>query len=186
MLTIDPQQLRDDIATLAQFVEPETPGTTRRAFTDSYRAGRTWLRERMQSAGLTVTRDASANLIGRRAGTTTAPPVLIGSHTDTVMGGGRYDGVIGVLGAIAVARALRDAGIQLRHPLEVVDFLAEESTPLGSWFGSTAMAQGFSAEFLARDVPGWGVVADAIAGMGGEPAALYQPLRRPGEIAADL
>lgn len=186
MLTIDPQQLRDDIATLAQFVEPETPGTTRRAFTDTYRAGRVWLRERMQSAGLTVTQDASANLIGRRAGTTTAPPVLIGSHTDTVMGGGRFDGVIGVLGAIAVARALCDAGVVLRHPLEVVDFLAEESTPLGSLFGSTAMAQGFSAEFLARDVPGWGVVGDAIAGMGGDPSQLLHPLRRSGEIAAYL
>jgi len=186
MLTIDSQQLHDDIATLAQFVEPETPGTTRRAFTDTYRAGRVWLRERMQAAGLTVTQDAGANLIGRRAGTTTAPPVLIGSHTDTVMGGGQFDGVIGVLGAIAVARALRDAGVQLRHPLEVVDFLAEESTPLGSLFGSTAMAQGFSAEFLARDVPGWGVVHDAIAGMSGDPSQLLRPLRRPGEIAAYL
>ena len=186
MLTIDAQQLRDDIATLARFVEPETPGTTRRAFTDAYRAGRVWLRERMQAAGLTVTQDAGGNLIGRRAGRATAPALLIGSHTDTVMGGGRFDGVIGVLGAIAVARALRDAGVVLQHPLEVVDFLAEESTPLGSLFGSTAMAQGFSAAFLARDVPGWGVVADAIAGMGGDPSQLLQPLRRAGEIAAYL
>lgn len=186
MLLIDPQQLRDDIAALAQFVEPETPGTTRRAFTDSYRAGREWVHDRMQSAGLAVAVDAGGNLIGRRVGSARAPVLMLGSHTDTVMGGGRYDGVIGVLGAIAVARALRDAGIQLRHSLEVVDFLAEESTPLGSLLGSTAMARGFSAEFLARHIPGWGVVADAIARMGGDPQRLLQPLRRPGEIAAYL
>jgi len=186
MLAIDALQLREDIATLAQFVEPATPGTTRRAFTDAYRAGRVWLREQMQAAGLTVTQDAGGNLIGRRAGRTTAPTLVIGSHTDTVMGGGRFDGVIGVLGAIAVARALREAGVVLQHPLEVVDFLAEESTPLGSLFGSTAMAQGFSAEFLAREVPGWGVVADALVGMGGDPSQLLQPLRRTGEIAAYL
>ncbi len=186
MLTIDPQQLRDDIATLAQFVEPQTPGTTRRAFTDSYRAGRVWLCERMRDAGLTVAGDAGGNLIGRRDGSTPASPLLIGSHTDTVMGGGRFDGAIGVLGALAVARALRDAGIVLRHPLEVIDFLAEESTPLGSLFGSTAMAQGFTPAFLARDVSGWGVVADAIANMGGEPAKLLQPLRRSGDITAYL
>ncbi|NBU65782.1 MAG: Zn-dependent hydrolase, partial [Chloroflexia bacterium] len=72
MLAIDALQLREDIATLAQFVEPATPGTTRRAFTDAYRAGRVWLREQMQAAGLTVTQDAGGNLIGRRAGRTTA------------------------------------------------------------------------------------------------------------------
>jgi hypothetical protein len=54
----------------------------------------------MQSAGLTVTQDAGGNLIGRRAGRTTAPVLMLGSHTDTVMGGGQYDGIIGVLGRL--------------------------------------------------------------------------------------
>lgn len=187
MYTIDAQRLAADITALASIVEPGTRGTTRRAFTDAYRTSRTWVQTCMREAGLQVHTDAGGNIVGRLIGhDTNRPPIVLGSHTDTVMEGGRYDGAIGVLGAIALVRALRAHDITLRHPIEVVDFLAEESTPLGSLFGSTAMAQGFTPEFLAREVPGWGRVADCIAGMGGDPAVLTAPLRRSGDIAAYL
>lgn len=185
MYTIDAERLASDIATLATIVEPGTRGTTRRAFTDAYRQSRAWVRACMQDAGLDVHTDAGGSIVGRLVGTVpTAPVIMLGSHTDTVMEGGRFDGAIGVLGAIAVVRALRAHGIQLTHTIEVVDFLAEESTPLGSLFGSTAMAHGFHPEFLAREVPGWGCVADCIAAMGGTPALLTTPLRAAGSIAA--
>jgi N-carbamoyl-L-amino-acid hydrolase len=89
-----------------------------------------------------------------------------------------------VLGALEVAQTLIDHGISLRHPLEVVDFMAEESTPLGSLLGSTAMVAGLDHDVLIRDVPGWGTLADALRRVGGNPDAVAQPLRRPGEIAA--
>ena len=187
MIRIDASRLATDIAALASIVEPQTRGTTRRAFTETYRASRAWVRALMQDAGLQVHMDAGGNLVGRYVGTQPdAPVIMMGSHTDTVMEGGRFDGAIGVLGAIAVVRALQSHGIRLRHTIEVVDFMAEESTPLGSLFGSTAMAHGFTPAFLARDIPGWGNVAACIAAMGGQPAALTAPLRRNGEIGAYL
>lgn len=187
MYTIDAAQLATDIDTLATIVEPGTRGTTRRAFTAAYRASRSWVRTCMHEAGLEVDMDAAGNLVGRYPGLRPdAPVIMLGSHTDTVMEGGRFDGAIGVLGAIAVVRALRAHAITLQHTIEVVDFLAEESTPLGSLIGSTAMAQGFTTEYLARHVPGWGDLASCIVAMGGQPPLLTRPLRTTGMIGAYL
>ena len=187
MHTVDATQLLADIASLATIVEPGSRGTTRRAFTDAYRTSRTWVRACMQAAGLDVHMDAGGNLIGRYPGLRPdSPVIMLGSHTDTVMEGGRYDGAIGVLGAIAVVRALQTHGMRLQHTIEVVDFMAEESTPLGSLIGSTAMAQGFSDEFLRRQVPDWGDVASCIASMGGNPNVLTRALRTTGTIGAYL
>src|SRR6266508_1238347 len=93
----------------------------------------------MAAAGLETRWDAGGNLIGRRGGRGAA--LVLGSHTDTVPGGGRFDGPLGVLAAIEVALALDAEGEELDHPLEVVDFLAEEPTDYGvSTVGSRAWA----------------------------------------------
>lgn len=184
---INHARLWKNLEELAQIREFDAPpqGTTRRAFTPAYLEGRRWLAARFANAGLQVSIDAGGNLIGRLPGRDASlPPLMIGSHSDTVMGGGSYDGALGVLGALEVAQTLIDHGIALRHSLEVVDFMAEESTPLGSLIGSTAMVAGIHADVLARDVPGWGTLADALRRVGGNPEALAHPLRRPGEIAA--
>ena len=184
---INQQRLWQNLEELAQIRESDAPllGTTRRAFTPAYLEGRKWLAERFAAAGLHVSIDVGGNLIGRLPGSDTAlPPIMIGSHSDTVMGGGSYDGALGVLGALEVAQTLREHGVVLRHSLEVVDFMAEESTPLGSLLGSTAMTTGLRADVLSRDVPGWGTLADALRRVGGNPDAVAHPLRRPGEIAA--
>ncbi|MFZ9857626.1 MAG: Zn-dependent hydrolase [Roseiflexaceae bacterium] len=184
---INHQRLWTNLVELAQIREADAPnhGTTRRAFTPAYLEGRQWLVARFIAAGLQVSIDAGGNLIGRLPGSdTTLPSIMIGSHSDTVMGGGSYDGALGVLGALEVAQTLIDHGIVLRHSLEVVDFMAEESTPLGSLLGSTAMAAGLDHDVLTRDVPGWGTLADALRRVGGNPDAVAHPLRRQGEIAA--
>lgn len=184
---INHQRVWQHLEELAQIREPDAiqQGTTRRAFTPAYLEGRAWVAARFAAAGLQVSIDAGGNLIGRLPGSdATLPSILIGSHTDTVMGGGSYDGALGVLGALEVAQTLIEQGVVLRHTLEVVDFMAEESTPLGSLLGSTAMAAGLSADVLSRDVPGWGTLADALRRVGGNPEGVAQPLRRPGEIAA--
>lgn len=184
---INAHRLAHHLSVLAAIREADAPahGTTRRAFTPAYLEGRQWLAARFAAAGLQVSIDAGGNLIGRLSGSdTTLPPIMIGSHSDTVMGGGSYDGALGVLGALEVAQTLNEHGMRLRHPIEVVDFMAEESTPLGSLLGSTAMVAGLSDEHLARDVPGWGTLADALRRVGGDPAALKTPLRRAGDIKA--
>lgn len=186
-MKINQQRLLHHLEELATIREDGTPlhGTTRRAFTPAYLAGRRWLVERFAAAGLEVSLDAGGNLIGRLSGRDPSlPSIMIGSHTDTVMGGGSYDGALGVLGALEVAQRLHEQDVILRHTLEVVDFMAEESTPLGSLLGSTAMVAGLGDDVLYREVPGWGTLADALRRVGGNPSAVAQPLRRPGEIAA--
>lgn len=185
--TINPQRLLDDLAALAQFTEPDTPGWTHRFPSDAYRRARIWLRSQMQAAGLVTQLDAVGNLFGRREGSEPLPPIHIGSHTDTVMGGGRYDGALGVLGALEAARAIHEAGIQLRHPLVVADHLSEEATDYAvACMGSLAMCtDNFKPAWLEREINGVSL-RQAIMDMGGQPDRLGQPLVKPGEIAAYL
>ena len=107
--------IQADLERLAQFTEPARP-YTRRAFTDLYLTARRWLSAQMAAAGLTLWVDAAGNLIGRLAGARPdLPPLLIGSHIDTVVGGGRFDGIIGVLAGVEVARWLRESGVACRE-----------------------------------------------------------------------
>lgn len=80
-----------------------------------------------ESAGLTVTVDAMGSIFARRPGRENdLPPVLIGSHLDTQVTGGRFDGILGVLGGLEVLRTLNDHGIETRRPIELVDWANEE------------------------------------------------------------
>jgi N-carbamoyl-L-amino-acid hydrolase len=186
-LIINQQRLIDDIMTLAMSTEHDTPGWTRRFPSDAYRRGREWLRAHMEAEGLRTALDAAGNLFGRRAGSEALPPIHVGSHTDTVMGGGKYDGVLGVLGALEAVRSIREAGIQLAHPVVVADYISEEATDFGiACMGSLAMCTDhFQPAWLERTVNGI-TLRQAIRDMGGQPEALGQPLVRPGEIAASL
>lgn len=133
-------RIAEDIASLAEITEPGHP-YTRRAFTPMFLRGREWLVRRFESAGLETRIDASGNLIGRRRGSVGGKTIMLGSHSDTVPDGGRFDGIAGVSAALEVARALHDQGITLRHDLEIVDFLAEEVSIFGvSCVGSRGMA----------------------------------------------
>lgn len=185
--TINSHRLMDDLAALAQFTEPDTPGWTRRFPSEAYRRGREWLRRHFEDEGLTTWLDAAGNLFGRRPGLEDRPPIHVGSHTDTVMGGGRYDGTLGVLGALEAARAIREAGIQLHHPLVIADYLAEEATDYAvACMGSLAMTTDhFQPGWLERTVGGV-TLHQAITDMGGQPDELGQPLVKPGQIAASL
>src|SRR5467141_867046 len=158
MPEVDLARLQGDLEKLAEFRDPDSPGWTRRVFSAPFARSREWVSARMRDAGLHVKKDAAGNLIGTLAGT--AGPhgaaLVTGSHTDTVAGGGRFDGPLGVLGAIEVARCIRDGGLNLRHELRVVDFLGEEPNDFGiSCVGSRAVAGVLSAEHLAlRDPSG--------------------------------
>lgn len=119
-------------AHLSSLTSSAAPGWTRTGFSDEDRAARDWLRNLMREAGLETRQDSVGNVIGRLEGDSpSAPDIVIGSHSDTVPGGGRFDGIVGVLGAIEVARMLRREGRRLRHGLRVVDFSNEEGNPQG-------------------------------------------------------
>ena len=192
-LQINPHRLMDDLMALAQITEPDTPGWTRRFPSEAYQQGRKWLRARMEAEGLTTHLDAVGNLFGARS-PTGLKPIVTGSHTDTVMGAGRFDGMLGVLGGLEAARAIREAGIQLKHPLVVVDYLSEEATDYGiACMGSMMLATSdFKPEWLTREVNGISL-RQAIAQMGGatdwgadKPIGPFGPLMKQGDIAASL
>src|SRR5690606_672875 len=144
-----------DIDALAAITEPGHP-YTRRAFTPIFLEGRAWLTRAMQAAGAVTHIDPAGNLVGTIPGKRPElGTIMLGSHSDTVPDGGRFDGVAGVVVALEVARALRDQGAVLDHNLEIVDFLAEEVSIFGvSCIGSRGMSDTRPAEWLTRESNG--------------------------------
>ncbi|MGE4529095.1 MAG: Zn-dependent hydrolase [Rhodospirillaceae bacterium] len=187
MISLDSNRLWARIEALSRFTRPDQPWT-RRAFTPEFAAARAWLAENFAASGLAVSTDAAANLIGRREGG--APglaPLVVGSHCDTVPAGGRFDGIAGVATALEIAQSFAEAGIALRHPLEVIDFLSEEPSDYGaSCIGSRAVVGALTPAMLAARNAGDEPLSAAIERVGGTPGALAEPLRRPGGIAAFL
>ena len=182
---VNQERLWRTIEELAAITDAASP-YTRRSFTDLHVAGRAWLREQFIEAGLLPSLDAAANLTGHVDGTGTGlGAIAVGSHSDTVPAGGRFDGIAGVLSGLEVARALRDNGVKLRHGFQVIDFLSEEPSVYGmSCVGSRALAGVLSAEHLAFQEPGGETLGQAIDRMGGDASKLTEPLRSPGDIAA--
>jgi beta-ureidopropionase / N-carbamoyl-L-amino-acid hydrolase len=170
-LSTRPERIAEDIASLAEITEPGRP-YTRRAFTPMFLRGREWLVRRFEQAGLETRIDASGNLIGRRAGSAGGKTIMVGSHSDTVPDGGRFDGIAGVSAALEVARALDDQGVVLKHHLEIVDFLAEEVSIFGvSCVGSRGMAGVRPDNWLDREVDEF-TLREGIAEVGGVPHRL--------------
>ncbi|MCO5089966.1 Zn-dependent hydrolase [Bosea sp. (in: a-proteobacteria)] len=184
-MAIDQDRLWRRIETLSRITDPERPWT-RRSFTPRFLEGRAWLAAEFRAAGLETEIDAAGNLIGRLAGADPAlKPILIGSHSDTVPSGGRYDGILGVLAALEVAQDLVERGERPRHPLEVVDFLAEEPSEFGlSCIGSRALAGTLNAEHLALTRPDGMTLREGIAYVGGHPDELASVKRPADGIAA--
>jgi N-carbamoyl-L-amino-acid hydrolase len=185
---VNGDRIRQEIDFLSTQVDPGAAGWTRRPFTQWYRQARQWLRGRMDSAGLETTIDACANLIGRRDGTDGAlAPIVVGSHIDTVIGGGRFDGVIGVLAGLELARRLQETGTQCRHPLEIVDFTAEETTEFGvSAVGSRGMGGVLTEQMLSTADAQGQTLGEAISGAGGNPGAIPSATRSPGGVSLYL
>ncbi|WP_337182558.1 Zn-dependent hydrolase [Shinella sp.] len=183
-LPVDPARIAEVIDGLAGITEPGRP-YTRRAFTALFPAGRAFLEEKFKAAGLETRIDAAGNLVARRAGRKPGlGTIMLGSHSDTVPDGGRYDGIAGVAVALEVARALADRGIALDHDLEVVDFLAEEVSIFGvSCIGSRGMAGVLPEDWLSRQSDGLSLEA-GIRNAGGDPARIAAEARR--DIAAFL
>ena len=147
-LRIDGRRLRASLEAMAAIGATPGGGVTRLALSDEDREARdllvTWLRE----LDLAVAVDEMGSIWGRRPGRDDSlPPVLVGSHLDTQPQGGRFDGVLGVLGALEVLRTLADAGIETERPVVLVDWTNEE----GSRFSPAMVASGVWAGVLERD-----------------------------------
>ena len=131
-LRVDGDRLNRRLAELAGF-SAAAEGTTRLAYGDEDRAARDWLSDILTGLGLDVRVDLAANLIARRPGTDPSlPPILFGSHIDSVPAGGSYDGQVGSMAALEALATLADAGRETRHPLEFVIWANEEGGKTGS------------------------------------------------------
>ena len=107
-LRVQPERIEQHIMQLSAFGKNPEGGVSRVAFSQADLDGRKFIGGLMAQAGLRVTVDAAGNLIGFREGSENLPPIMLGSHIDSVPGGGNYDGDVGVIGAIEAARVLHD------------------------------------------------------------------------------
>ena len=131
-LTIDIQRLQREIDELALITEAEPPVVTRVLFSEADLRGREFVKKLCREAGLTLRADAVGNIFARWDGANgKLSPVATGSHIDAIPNAGRYDGVVGVLGAIEAIRALKKSGHQPKRAIELIIFTAEEPTRFG-------------------------------------------------------
>ncbi|QFU02963.1 N-carbamoyl-L-amino acid hydrolase [Halomonas sp. THAF5a] len=125
-LRINGKRLLERLQSLGEIGALQGGGVCRLALSEEDRQGRERVIGWMRELGLQVTTDAMGNVFGLRPGQEKGPPVMTGSHIDTVRTGGLYDGNLGVLGGLEVVETLNDAGITTRRPLCVAFFTNEE------------------------------------------------------------
>ncbi|HEY3424383.1 MAG TPA: Zn-dependent hydrolase [Negativicutes bacterium] len=152
-MAVEEEWVINVIEQIAHFGEG-TRGISRLAFSDADDKARKYVMDLMCKIGLAVRVDEIGNIIGRLEGDSDLPAVLTGSHLDTVPESGKYDGVVGVAGGLAAIKCLKERGILLHHPIELVVFVAEESSRFRfATMGSKAMIG-------AANIPAWTKIKD--------------------------
>ncbi len=147
-LRINPDRLWDSLMDMAEIGPGVAGGNNRQTLTDADNEGRHLFRKWCEAAGLDMGVDEMGTMFARREGTDPrALPVYVGSHLDTQPTGGKYDGVLGVLGGLEVVRTLNDLGIKTRHPIVVTNWTNEE----GARFAPAMLASGVFAGVIDQD-----------------------------------
>ena len=182
-LEVNGDRLNGTMATMKTFGGTPEGGSTRVAYSDSNKAALKYLDGLMREAGLVTRIDAAGNLVGRREGSSSElAPIVAGSHIDTVPNGGHYDGIVGVMSAIEVARTLHEQTVLLRHPIEFVVWSNEE----GGKTGSRAVAGAVKPGEYGLPSLGERNLGEGMRFLGGDPEQLDSVTRSPGDIAAYL
>jgi N-carbamoyl-L-amino-acid hydrolase len=182
-LRVDGKRLNYHLTELSQYGRNPQGGVSRVAYSDADLQAREYVKGLMGAAKLQVSVDAAANIIGRKRGLDPAlPPLVIGSHIDSVPEGGNYDGDVGSMGAIEVAQAIVEANEYLVHSLEVIIFSNEE----GGTIGSHALSGELSQKQLAQRTNSGKTIEEGIRFLGGDPSGLSRIRRKPGDIRAYL
>ncbi len=183
---VDGGRLWERLGELAEIGRHEEGGVARLSFTPEERAAKELVASYMREAGLAVREDAAGNLFGRREGRDPgAPAVLVGSHVDSVMNGGDFDGPLGVLGGIEVLQTMQERGVETERPVEVVAFTDEEGARFSlGMIGSRALTGTLSGEDL-RHEDGEGVsIAEAMREAGLDPGRVGEAARSSDSLAA--
>ena len=185
---VDGGRLWERLGELAEIGRHEEGGVARLSFTPEERQAKELVASYMREAGLAVREDAAGNLFGRREGKNPgAPAVLVGSHVDSVMNGGDFDGPLGVLGGIEVLQTMQEEGVETERPVEVVAFTDEEGARFSlGMIGSRALTGTLSQEDLGHEDREGVSIAAAMREAGLDPAGVGGAARSPDSLAAYL
>ena len=154
-IRINLDRLIKDIEELGQIGRDPKGGISRPSFSGADLEARQWLKDRIKNAGLQVRQDGVGNIFGRLEGT--GKTIMAGSHIDTVINGGMFDGSIGVLSALECLRRIKEEGVERTKPLEVASFTDEEGNLVGDFLGSRAFIAPPSRELLEKGKTQFGI-----------------------------
>lgn len=174
-------RIKKDIEELAKFNSTPEKGLTRFSFTNEDKKAREYLANEMKVIGLKVYEDAAGSLIGRIDGELQdGPVIMVGSHFDSVKNGGNFDGPVGVITGLEVARVIQENNIKLKFPLEIVALIEEEGGRFGSGlFGSRAMVGQVTKEQLLNNKDETGIsMYEAMLSFGLNPDNINEAQRR--------
>lgn len=147
-LRINGDRLWDSIMEMAKIGPGVAGGNNRQTLTDDDAKGRDLFKKWCEKEGLEMGLDTMGNMFARRQGSDpNALPVMVGSHLDTQPTGGKYDGVLGVLGGLEIIRTLNDLDIKTKHPIEIVNWTNEE----GTRFAPPMLSSGVFADMHTED-----------------------------------
>lgn len=142
-MNINLERIKKDIETLATFNATPGNGVTRLSFTREDRLARDYLKEEMEKIGLKIWEDGYSNLFGRREGQNPdLPVIMIGSHFDTVINGGMFDGMAGVVAALEILRVFQEENIENYYPIEIVAMNDEEGVRFGTGISNSRAMTG--------------------------------------------
>ena len=188
-VTINKRRLLRDLNAVSRIGIGDHGSVTRLVFSIKELRSRQFLIHLMRQAGLQIHIDRIGNIFGRLNGSNPkAPAVLAGSHLDTVLHGGKFDGTMGVIGALEAVRALKEQKVMLRSPVEVVCFVGEESSRFGySTLGSSLVAGEVHGADLSNAADAQGTrLEDILSSLGIYRSNLRSMRRDPASVKAYL
>ncbi len=151
-LSVNAERLWDSLMEMALIGPGIAGGNDRQTLTDADAEGRALFQSWCEAAGCTMGVDGLGNMFATRPGTEPeAPAVYMGSHLDTQPTGGKYDGVLGVLGGLEVVRTLQDLGIRTKHPIVVTNWTNEEGTRFAPAMLASGVFAGIHEQGWAED-----------------------------------
>jgi N-carbamoyl-L-amino-acid hydrolase len=163
-MQINFDRLKNDIEELGRIGRDPKGGITRPSFSKADLEARAWLKEKIQEACLACRVDGAGNIFGR-LGESRGKTVMVGSHIDTVVNGGMFDGSVGVMSGLECLRRIQEEGYRLRKPLEVASFTDEEGNLVGDFLGSRAFVGELDKELLEKGLTAFGrPLKDILAG----------------------
>ncbi len=180
-MNINIERLQKEIDDLSLISEATPPVVTRVLYSEADMKGRAFVKNLFREAGLTIREDAIGNTFARWEGKDkTAAPIGTGSHIDAIPNAGKYDGVVGVLGALEAVRALKKSGFEPQRSIDVIIFTAEEPTRFGiGCLGSRLLAGTLPAEKVANLKDREGETLDSLRHRAGFPTSNPLEVRLP-------